>query len=61
MGLSSLTLGIANRISQISDLQFEICHLRCRRLRGLLPPGFTPRPTLLGQSYVALSILNGKE
>ena len=31
MGLSSLTLGIANCISQISDLQFEICNLRLRR------------------------------
>jgi len=31
MGLSSLTLGIANRTSQISDLEFEICHLRSRR------------------------------
>lgn len=31
MGLSSLTLGIASRISQISDLKFEICHLRSRR------------------------------
>ena len=32
MGLSSLTLGIANLIAQISDLQFEICHLRSQRL-----------------------------
>jgi hypothetical protein len=36
MDLSSLTLGIANRISQISDLQFEMPKVRC-----LLPPGFT--------------------
>ena len=42
MGLSSLTLGIANCISQISDLQFEIAKVRC-----LLPPGFTPRSVSL--------------